>query len=553
MTLQPNASLQGGKYIIKKVLGQGGFGITYLAENTMLDGNVAIKEFFIKELCERDENTSHVTLGTSSNREMVERCRQKFLKEVRTIFKLNHPNIVRIYDVFEENGTAYYVMDYIEGESLADMVKRRGALPEAEALNYIREVGKALMYIHEKKINHLDIKPSNIMKHRDDGRIVVIDFGVAKQYDSETNEGTTTTPVGISKGYSPNEQYMLGGVQSFSPQSDVYSLAATLYKLLTSITPPEAAIVIEDGLPKEDLTAHNVSEQTIGAIEAAMLPRKRRTQSVDLLLQSLPANTSGTISSSEDDPTILITKIENPTDSLVYEDRNLRVYKVNGVEFKMQKVESGSFRMGVEHGFLDGFVADDKAHEVTLTLDYYIGQTQVTQALWIAVMGKNPSRFNGENLPVESVSWEDCQEFISKLNTATGKSFRLPTEAEWEYAARGGKLSRGYKYSGSNNLGEGAWYDDNSGSTTHNVATKKSNELGLYDMSGNVWEWCQDWYGSYNSSPQTNPKGPDNGSCLVRRGGSWLSITRECRLSCRDSSLPGYRYSYLGLRLALSE
>ena len=204
--LKTGTILQGGKYKILKVLGQGGFGITYLAENTMLDGKVAIKEFFFKDFCNRDEETSHVTIPTDGNREIVERFKAKFIKEARTIFKLNHPNIVRIFDIFEENGTAYYVMDYIEGESLNEMVKRRGAIPEAEAIGYIKEVGSALTYIHGNNINHLDIKPGNLMKRRDNNKIQVIDFGVAKQYDVATSEGTTTTPVGISHGYSPSGQ-----------------------------------------------------------------------------------------------------------------------------------------------------------------------------------------------------------------------------------------------------------------------------------------------------------------------------------------------------------
>ncbi len=237
-------------------------------------------------------------------------------------------------------------------------------------------------------------------------------------------------------------------------------------------------------------------------------------------------------------------------------------YTVNDVTFKMISVDGGTFTMGAtaEQGS-DAYDWEYPTHQVTLS-GFSIGQTEVTQELWRAVMGSNPSYFSGNlQRPVECVSWNDCQQFIAKLNEMTGKQFRLPTEAEWEYAARGGNLSQGYKYSGSNNIDDVAWYRDNAynvGSSspdygTHTVATKQPNELGIYDMSGNVGEWCQDWYGSYNSSPQTNPKGPDNGSCLVRRGGSWLSITRECRLSCRDSSLPGYRYSYLGLRLALSE
>ncbi len=289
MHLSDNTLLQGGKYKIEKVLGQGGFGITYLAENTMLDGKVAIKESFFKDFCDREADTSHVTIGTSGNREIVERFKQKFIKEARTIFKLNHPNIVRILDIFEENETAYYVMEYIEGESLSDMVKRRGYLPEDEALGYIREVGSALSYIHSRSMNHLDIKPGNIMKRREDGRILLIDFGVAKQYDAETSEGTTTTPVGISHGYSPMEQYQRNGVQSFSPQSDVYALAATLFKLLTGNTPPEAITVQDEGLPMEELTSKHVSASVVSAIEAAMRSRRQRTQSVEAFLTSLDA------------------------------------------------------------------------------------------------------------------------------------------------------------------------------------------------------------------------------------------------------------------------
>ena len=278
--LRVNSTLQGGKYRIIEKLGQGGFGITYLAENTLLLGKVAIKEFFFKEYCNRDDSTSRVTIPTSGNREIVERFKQKFIKEARTIFSLNHPNIVRILDVFEENGTAYYVMDYIEGESLGDMVKRRGAIPEAEALGYVKDAASALEYIHSKNINHLDIKPGNLMKRKEDGSIIVIDFGVAKQYDLATSQGTTTTPVGISHGYSPLEQYSENGVQTFSPQSDVYALAATLFKLLTGNTPPEATNIQDEGLPVAELQEKQISRPVISAIAMAMKGRYERTQSV---------------------------------------------------------------------------------------------------------------------------------------------------------------------------------------------------------------------------------------------------------------------------------
>ncbi len=225
----------------------------------------------------------------------------------------------------------------------------------------------------------------------------------------------------------------------------------------------------------------------------------------------------------------------------------------NGVTFTMVAVQGGSFQMGAtaEQGS-DAYDDEKPAHRVTLS-DYYIGQTEVSQALWQAVMGSNPSNWKGDNLPVEQVSWDDCQQFITKLNQLTGKKFRLPTEAEWEYAARGGDKSRGYKYVGSNDIGSVAWYEGNSGSKTHPVGQKQANELGIYDMAGNVWEWCQDWYDEkyYGKSPSTNPCNNTSASDRVRRGGSWYSYARSCRVSHRNYYDPDDRNYYLGLRLAL--
>ena len=225
----------------------------------------------------------------------------------------------------------------------------------------------------------------------------------------------------------------------------------------------------------------------------------------------------------------------------------------NGINIEMVKVEAGSFNMGAAPEMENPYEDEKPVHRVTLTNNYYIGKYEVTQALWQAVMGSNPSDFKGDNLPVEKVSWDDCQDFISKLNAMTGKRFRLPTEAEWEFAARGGNKSRGYQYSGSYNIDDVAWYSDNSGFKTHAVGTKQPNELGLYDMTGNVHEWCQDRSGSYSSSPQTNPIGAVSGSFRVLRGGSWGNSAGYCRSSFRGSNTPGSRYGYLGLRLALSE
>lgn len=233
------------------------------------------------------------------------------------------------------------------------------------------------------------------------------------------------------------------------------------------------------------------------------------------------------------------------------ETKDEETFTVNGISFTMKLVEGGTFQMGNNDSDAE---SDEKpVHSVTLN-SYYMGETEVTQALWQAVMGNNPSYFKGDNLPVEPVSWNDCQEFIRKLNQKTGKNFRLPTEAEWEFAARGGKKSRGYKYAGSNNIGSVAWYTDNSGNSgnkTYAVKGKSPNELGLYDMSGNVWEWCSDWYGSdyYGKSPSTNPQGPLNGSDRVLRGGSWGDDAGNCRVSYRYYYDPDYTYYNYGFRL----
>ena len=226
----------------------------------------------------------------------------------------------------------------------------------------------------------------------------------------------------------------------------------------------------------------------------------------------------------------------------------------DGISIDMVRVKAGTFTMGATAEMKKPEDWEKPTHRVTLTNDYYIGKYEVTQALWQAVMGSNPSYLKGNNnLPVERVSWDDCQDFLSKLNRITGKTFRLPTEAEWEYAARGGNKSRGYQYSGSNNLSDVAWYDDNSGNKSHAVGTKQPNELGIYDMSGNVCEWCQDRFGKYNSSSQVNPTGANSGSGRVIRGGSWFGWVSGCRSSYRNIHEPDISDSVLGLRLVLSE
>lgn len=586
----------------------------------------------MKELCERDESTSHVTLGTEGSRETVSRFREKFLKEARNIARLNHPNIVRIIDVFEENGTAYYVMEYAENGSLADKVKRDGYLSEPVATRYILQVASALEYIHKQKMMHLDIKPANIMLNEKD-EAVLIDFGLSKQYDATTGNQTSTTPVGISEGYAPMEQYMQGGVGAFSPQTDIYSLGATFYKLLTGVTPPNASHVNNEGLPTDELTTKGVSQNAIDVICKAMEGRKKdRMKDVATFCKSLSSSMSETsVDADEEEATILTEEMQRAEDERKRKEAEARakaeaerkaqqeaerrrmeeeetqqnseksnskktwmgiaagivaivavffglnnlnsggdskspttsqsssdasysngILTVNGVTYDMIKVQGGTFTMGATSEMKDPWDDEKPTHQVTLTNNYNIGKTEVTMALWKAVMGNTPQNY-GPNKPVVNVSWNACQKFCQKLNEMTGQNFRLPTEAEWEFAARGGNNSNHYQYSGSNKLGDVAWYDSNSGGTTHDVATKQPNELGIYDMSGNVYEWCADWFGSYSSTSQTNPTGPNSGSYRVRRGGSWNCDAWGCRSSIRYQYDPILRDYDIGFRLALSE
>ncbi len=730
--LHPGTVLHGDQYVykIKKKLGQGAFGITYLATTEIsgkfgrLPVKVALKEYFARDLNSR---TPDGAVRESTSESLAGRYGRAFQREAVNLSHLEHPGIVSVLEAFAANNTWYYAMEYIEGGSLDEYIAGRGGLPEPEALAGIREIGAALEYMHNHKMLHLDLKPKNIMRC-EDGRLVLIDFGLSKQYDAN-GEMESSTNIGLgTPGYAPLEQSQMGSGKFFSPALDVYALSATLYKMLTGKTPPTSSEVFNLGFPAKDLRDLNVSERTISSIEAGMTPQQRQRpqtvveflgllddqpavgqqededtvlvkkpssseppssvaavtpaspqksssrslwivlascvvvaalvlllwpgkkkepqslpmQQVDTVFTEQPAQESAQprqpatqkavpevpqtgsarinstpsgaqiwldgkntgkvtpeiledlkagshklvlkLAGYEDKSSTLSVKADvraessqtltqkpqpapapqsqsvaqtspspsRDSDAIVSRNGNRTTYTVNGVSFTMVSVAGGTFTMGATSEQVSDADADEKpSHDVTLN-GFSIGQTEVTQGLWEAVMGSNPSSFKkGENYPVEQVSYWDCKSFISKLNSLTGKNFRLPTEAEWEYAARGGRHSQGYKYSGSNSPGSVAWYSDNSGKTTHPVATKAANELGLYDMSGNVWEWCNDWYGDYSAAEQTNPRGPGSGSYRVYRGGSWYSDAGNCRASYRRRSTPSRRSNILGFRLAL--
>ncbi|MBR6648188.1 MAG: serine/threonine protein kinase, partial [Bacteroidaceae bacterium] len=283
MHLKENTTLQGGRYRIIRTLGQGGFGITYLAEDTRFGETVAIKEFFIRQFCNRDEDTLHVSVGVKAMKETVKEFYDKFFGEAQKTRKLKHRNIIKITDLFSENGTAYYVMDYHPGGSLGSLIRKQGALNEEQALRYIRQVASALKLIHSNNMAHLDIKPDNILLDDEDNAIV-IDFGISKHYDEKGN-ATTVTPGAYTPGYAADSQMVGGKISFFSPTLDIYSLGATLYNLVTGKEPPISAVIINYGFPA---LPDRISWPTCNAIKKAMEPKSaNRPQSVDEFLSVL--------------------------------------------------------------------------------------------------------------------------------------------------------------------------------------------------------------------------------------------------------------------------
>lgn len=289
-TLTVGSRLQNGKYEIIKILGQGGFGITYCVRHTLLNTTYALKEFFPQDYCNREGSTSTVSVATVTNVSLVDKLRVRFISEAQNIARLNHPNIIHIHDVFEENGTAYYVMDFIEGDSLEDIAASRSTLSETEAVAIIKPIAEALQDIHERNMTHFDIKPANIMVGRRDAKPVIIDFGLSKQFN-EQGHANSTMLMGMSHGYSPIEQYFADGVTTFSPQSDVYSLGATLYRLVAGRVPPEAP-----RLAGQDIVVPtNISAPVANAIRWAMKSEmSQRCPSMTAFLSALQGSGDAT-------------------------------------------------------------------------------------------------------------------------------------------------------------------------------------------------------------------------------------------------------------------
>ncbi len=571
----PVGTVLDNRYRIERYLASGGFGNTYEATDNRFNSHVAVKEFYMRGTNHRSADHTTVEVSNAENRVGFLTQLDKFRREAQRIFNIRNDHVVHVIDLFDANGTSYYVMDLIEGESLSARVKR-GSMSEAEVRNVADQLLDALAAVHDAGFYHLDVKPANIMID-EKGHCTLIDFGASKQMSAEERTTMSTSGIAYTPGYAPLEQVAMR-TKSIGPWTDFYAMGATLFHLLTQLTPPEIEPDdIDDDSRMFDYSPR-ISIQMQQAISRMMNPSRRlRPKNVEEMRALLKGITSRPISTVVDEETI----ISSPRAALSFDavtqvrgsqpekrftiPSKFQIYKVRDIEFKMIEVEHGSFSMGATSEQEEPDFDEKPVHNVTLN-SFHIGETEVTQALWNAIMGDNPSFFKGDDLPVESVSWVDCQSFITKLNEETkgqrpdGRVFRLPTEAEWEFAARGGNYSRNTQYAGSSSIDAVAWFDDNSSQKTHDVAQKSPNELGLHDMSGNVWEWCHDWYDEnfYSKSPSTNPCDAKRSSFeqlfannRVVRGGSWSSNVRSCRVAFRHRRPLEDKYKYLGFRLAI--
>ena len=577
----PDSSLPAGTvlksenytYQIEKVLGQGAFGITYLVNTivsmqgqlgTIRTGvKVALKEFFMHKEMKR-EGGELIEISPDSK---VKAYAEKFRKEAQKLASLTHPNIVRVLEVFEANNTIYYSMEYLPGGSLNDYVNKRDGLPEREAIKCIRQIGSALLYLHTNKMLHLDVKPSNIMRSDTTGALKLIDFGLAKRYvDNGDPESSASLGSGTT-GYAPLEQADASNEMEFSPSIDVYALGATYYKLLTAHVPDSAVDVLNSGLSTMPLVKKNVSQKSIDAIKAAMEPLKaKRLPNVQEFLDMLPR---------VDDDTIFYEKKERKLKKrwlvallltvlillpsayfLFFVKRKNTPLQVAAFEkalnMEMVRVEGGTFMMGCDSVSDPMADSDERPLRKVALSTFYIGRYEVTLRQWDAVM-RHTTDGSSKNadFPVHNITWDDVERFIDRLNEETGREYRLPTEAEWEYAARGGRHAEKYAYSGGKQPGPVAWFAENSNRTVHRVGGLQPNALGLYDMSGNVWELCSDYYGPYDTLDVKDPQGPEQGVYHVMRGGSCNSSPQSCRVTFRQDNSLMSGDAVVGFRLVL--
>ena len=574
-------NLFGNRYVIESKLGEGGVGITYLAENRR--GELRVIKTLREEILNDPAWQPH-----------QDKLKQDFKDEALRLSFCRHPNIVEIENLFDDGSFPCMVMEYIQGEDLGKIITQKGALSEAEALLYIRQIGDALTVVHERGLLHRDLKPSNIMMRQGKQKAVLIDFGIARQFIPGSVQQHTQS---LTPGFAPPEQYVPGGAKG--EYIDVYALAATLYSLVTGQLPMPVTARLQNIplTPPQDLNpGNNISNRVNEAIMKGMaLNYQFRPQSVEEWLDILGAGTIPPTQPSQKSVNVsppqqpvnnpvsqpqpkypppnqysvglplktffFETVTVNPRGKIINR-RNLQAkYFVedlgNGVTLEMVQIPGGTFKMGSPKGEKNSLDRERPQHQVTVK-PFFMGKYVITQEQYQVIVGENPSRFTNEttkwlfgrenrnkNRPVEKVSWYDAVEFCTRLSKATGKEYRLPSEAEREYACRAGTTTPFYfgetiTTDLANYYGNYSYVSAPKGEykkQTTDVGIFPPNAFGLYDMHGNVWEWCADpWHDNYERAPKDGrvwlKNGNENRSPL--RGGSWIDDPKYCRSACRN-------------------
>ncbi|MCK9303239.1 MAG: bifunctional serine/threonine-protein kinase/formylglycine-generating enzyme family protein [Bacteroidales bacterium] len=541
------------RYRLVKRMGSGAFSEVWKAEDTKAgDLTVAVKIY-------------------APDKGMDEDGIAIFSKEFSLVFNVNHQNLLKptYFDVSAR--CPFLILPYCSNGSTYSKI---GVMSENEIVQLLHDIAAGLEHLHKQNppIIHQDIKPDNILIN-ESGDYLITDFGISTKIRST-----------LRKSVLQNKSYSAGTIAYMAPErfgkenkpikaSDIWSLGATIFELMTTEPPffELGGLSLKNGAEIPNIDG-NYSTELKQLIEKCLAKepwnRPMATQLKEITEEYLKhgkwskqeKQESANINSSNSASSLKTTVIKPSTFDVPtnYNRKTCRMNvpaaEINPI-IEMAFVKGGTFYMGTyntnaSNHDKEAYQDEFPAHKVTLS-DFNIGKYPITQKQWMAIMSNNPSNFKGDDFPVDSVNWDDCQKFIDKLNAKTGKTYRLPTEAEWEYAARGGIKSNCYKYSGANNTDNVAWHSANSNNSTHAVGTKRPNELNIYDMSGNVYEWCQDWYGYYSSNNQINPLGASSGSCKVLRGGSWDNSKRSCRCSNRRNSNPDNRYNYFGFRIAI--
>jgi formylglycine-generating enzyme required for sulfatase activity len=588
----PHRTLLHGSYAVGRALGPpGGFGLTYLALDLRLELPVAVKEFFPRGVVERTPRGTAVSALSEADGVAFERGLRLFVDEARTLAAFDHPNVARIRNFFEENGTAYLVMDYVQGVPLDAEVRRSGRLAEGRALAVILPILDALAAVHAKGVLHRDVAPQNIYL-RADGRPVLLDFGSARHAVRERSCGLTVV---YTPGFAPYEQYIRSGRQG--PWTDVYGAAATLYYMVTGTAPPGA---IERELRDELVPARRVvpglSRSLDTAITAGLTPDPGDRPGTVSVFRSMLAPRVGHNQRSSlraggawrlargaaaalailgagiylgarlgGRPTVAwpspAATPAGPSSAAAFAPQ--WVDPASGLELAW--IPPGTFRMGS-----DLYSAEQPVREVQMRTGFWMQTTEVTRRQWTAVVGTSPwalsvaapsppAASECDDCPATFVTWSDAQVFAERLNHRAGGGYRLPSEAEWEYASRAGSTSAYHFGEDPAELGSHAWYEENAGNLVgqhrpHAVKGHLPNRWGLYDMYGNVFEWCEDWYHPGYKGAPTDGRAwlRPAGTSYVARGGSFSSSALNCRSASRKGFTPESYGNLVGFRLVRS-